>query len=258
MIKNKIFEILTSLRFFFLVVFLIIFFFNFLDIFLFELTRTFHGNFFIFFKDIIDPLSDIFDPLNVIISCFIVLVVNLNIQSILRNNKKLEVIKLKTNFKAEKIFSLYNYIGLVSKHFIYSLTLAGILCNVFKYFFGVSRPKYFFLEDYERINFFNLEHKVSSFPSGHTQAAFTLAILLIIYLNRFTLFILMIAVLLALSRIFMSMHFPSDLIAGAYLGSIVPIIIYNIYFKCEIEDISKKYRINLRDLLKLLYYRINI
>lgn len=258
MIKNKIFEILTSLRFFFLVVFLIIFFFNFLDIFLFELTRTFHGNLFIFFKDIIDPLSDIFDPLNVIISCFIVLVVNLNIQSILRNNKKLEVIKLKTNFKAEKIFSLYNYIGLVSKHFIYSLTLAGILCNVFKYFFGVSRPKYFFLEDYERINFFNLEHKVSSFPSGHTQAAFTLAILLIIYLNRFTLFILMIAVLLALSRIFMSMHFPSDLIAGAYLGSIVPIIIYNIYFKCEIEDISKKYRINLRDLLKLLYYRINI
>ncbi len=258
MIKNKILKILTSLRFFFLVIFSIIFFFKYLDIYLFELTRNFHGTFFIFFKEIIDPLSDILDPLNIIILCSIILAINLNIKLILRNNKKLKVIKLKTNFKPEKILSLYNYIGLVSKHFIYSLALAGILCNVLKYFFGVSRPKYFFLEGYERSNFFNLEHKVSSLPSGHTQAAFTLAILLIIYLNRFTLYILMIAVLMALSRIFMSMHFPSDLIAGAYLGSIVPIIIYNLYFRDEIEHISKKHKIKMGDLLKLLYYRINI
>ena len=63
---------------------------------------------------------------------------------------------------------------------------------------------------------------------------------------------------MALSRIFMSMHFPSDLIAGAYLGSIVPLVIYNFYFRHDIEDISKKYHIKLGDLLKLLYYRFNL
>ena len=56
----------------------------------------------------------------------------------------------------------------------------------------------------------------------------------------------------------MSMHFPSDLIAGAYLGSVVPLIIYNLYFRDEIEDVCGKYHIKLGDLLKLLYYRINI
>lgn len=258
MIKNKIFEILISFRVLFFVVVLIIFFFKFLDIFLFELTRTFHGNIFFFFKEIIDPLSDILDPLNIIILCLAVLVINLNTKSILKNKIKLKIIKQKTSFNEEKILSLYSYIGLVSRHFIYSLALAGILCNILKYFFGVSRPKYFFLEGYDRSNFFNLEHKVSSFPSGHTQAAFTLAILLIIYLNRFTFYILLIALLMALSRIFMSMHFPSDLIAGAYLGSIVPLVIYNLYFRSDIEDISKKYHIKLVDLLKLLYYRFNL
>ena len=258
MIKNKIFEILTSFRFFLFVIVLILFFFKFLDILLFEFSRTFHGNFFSFFKEIIDPLSDVLDPLNFIILFLIIFAINSNTLFILKNKNKLDLIKLKTNFTEKKIFSLYNYIALVSKHFIYSLSLAGILCNIFKYLFGVSRPKYFFLEGYERINFFNLEHKVSSFPSGHTQAAFTLAMLLIIYLNRFTIYILLIAFLMALSRIFMSMLFPRDLIAGAYLGSIVPLIIYNFYFKDEVENISKKYHIKLGDLLKLLYYRINI
>ena len=44
---------------------------------------------------------------------------------------------------------------------------------------------------------------------------------------------------MGLSRIFMSMHFPSDLIAGAYLGSIVPIIIYNNFYREEVEKIKK-------------------
>ena len=124
--------------------------------------------------------------------------------------------------------------------------------------FGVARPKYFFLEGYERINFFNLEHKVSSFPSGHTQAAFTLAVLLIIYFRRYYFAIIIVAILMGLSRIFMSMHFPSDIIAGAYLGSLVPIILYNYSFKEKIEKIKKKHNFLFKDLLRLMYWRIFI
>ena len=74
---------------------------------------------------------------------------NLNIKVILRNKEKLDILKSKTGFKTEKIHELFRYLSLVSKHFIFSLA-AGIICNLLKYIFGVSRPKYFFLQNYER------------------------------------------------------------------------------------------------------------
>ena len=249
---------LTSFRFFFLILMIIIIFFNFLDITIFQYSRSFHGLFFMFFQEVIDPLSDIFDPFNIILICTLILFININIKRIISNEKKLEVIKKNTEFSFEKIISLFHFLSLVCKHFILSLALAGILCNLFKYILGVSRPKYFFLEGYSRINFFNIEHKVSSFPSGHTQAAFTIAILIIIYFNRYTLFILVLAILMGLSRIFMSMHFPSDLIAGAYLGSIVPIILYNNFYREEVEKIKKRYNFKFKDLFRLMYWRIFI
>ena len=73
---------------------------------------------------------------------------------------------------------------------------AGIACNIIKYVMGVARPKYFFLEGFERIDFFNIYHKTNSFPSGHTKAAFTLAILLVIYLKKYHGFIIFIACLM--------------------------------------------------------------
>ena len=249
---------LTSLRFFLCVILVILVLFNFLDIFLFKLSRSFPGIIFNFFKEVIDPISDILDPLNFIILFSLVLFLNLNVKSILNDEKKFSVIKDKTNYNREKIEDLFTYISLVSKHFIFSLALAGIVCNILKYIFGVSRPKYFFLEGYERFNFFNLEHKISSFPSGHTQAAFSLAVLFIIYFRRHFLIIILIASMIGLSRIFMSMHFPSDLVAGAYLGSIVPILFYDKIFKKKIEKIKKKYKFSFSDLLKLMYWRIFI
>ena len=239
-------------------VIVILIFFNFFDIFLFELSRSFPGIIFYFFKEVIDPISDILDPLNFIILFSLIFLVNFNIKSILNDEKKLSVIKDKTNYNREKIEDLFNYISMVSKHFIFSLTVAGIVCNLIKYIFGVSRPKYFFLEGYERLNFFNFEHKISSFPSGHTQAAFSLAVLFIIYFRRHFLIIILLATMMGLSRIFMSMHFPSDLIAGAYLGSIVPILFYDKMFKKKIEKIKKKHRFYFSDILKLMYLRIFI
>ena len=228
---------ICSFKFFLFISLVIFIFFNFFDIFLFELSRSCPSYFFYFFKNIIDPISDILDPFYIILICGLSLILNLNIKVILRNKKKLDILKSKTGFKTEKIHELFRYLSLVSKHFIFSLAAAGIICNLLKYILGVSRPKYFFLQGYERINFFNLEHKANSFPSGHTQAAFTIAILLMIYLNRYYIIILIVASLMALSRIFMSMHFPSDLIAGAYVGSIVPYLLYKSIFMERIESI---------------------
>ncbi len=251
-------KFLTSLKVFCGVFLLVLFFFNFLDIMIFELSRSFPGIIFIFFRKFIDPLSDIFDPFVLIVLCSLILLLNSNIKHILRNEKKLNIIKKQTGFSFEKISLLFKYLSLVCKHFIISLAVAGILCNIFKYIIGVSRPKYFFLEGYDRFNFFNIDQKVNSFPSGHTQAAFTLAMLLIIYLNKYTLYILIFSILMGLSRIFMSMHFPSDLIAGAYLGSVIPILTYNYFYRNDIEKIKSKQDVLIIDIVKLLYWRFYI
>ena len=75
--------------------------FNFLDILIFEMTRSFHGVIFLIFKKIIDPLSDIFDPLNIIIICLILIILNFNIKLLLQNQKKLELLKEKTSLDYE-------------------------------------------------------------------------------------------------------------------------------------------------------------
>ena len=44
---------------------------------------------------------------------------------------------------------------------------------------------------------------------------------------------------MGLSRIFMTMHFPSDIFFGAYLGAIVPIILYKNIFSKKIKLYEK-------------------
>ena len=143
---------------------------------------------------------------------------------------------------------------MISTHFC-SLALAGIACNLIKYIVGVARPKYFFSV---RIDFFNILHKANSFPSGHTQAAFTLAILVMIYFKKYHFFILCFAILMGISRIFMSMHFPSDIFFGSYLGAIVPILLYQNIFCKKIKLYKQSGVTSLYSFSKLMYWRIFI
>ena len=216
--KIKLILQISSLRFFFAISVITFFIFNFLDIFIFQITRSFPVFFFTFFSKVVDPLSDILDPFNIIVVCSLVIFFNFNVKYLLQNKIKLKLLQEKTGLEFTKIIDTFEFYLLVCKHWIWSLATAGILCNLIKYILGVARPKYFFFEGFDRIDFFNALHKANSFPSGHTQAAFTLAILLAIYVNKYYWIIFIIAGLMGISRIFMSMHFPSDILFGDYLG----------------------------------------
>lgn len=58
-----------------------------------------------------------------------------------------------------------------------------------------------------------------SFPSGHTMTAFAVAIPLMLYYHELTITLLFCALSIALSRILLGMHFLSDVVAGAVLGT---------------------------------------
>lgn len=77
-----------------------------------------------------------------------------------------------------------------------------------------------------RLNVELLVGKLSdfSFPSGHTLASFECATVLMIRDKRFGIPALVLATLIALSRLYLYVHFPTDVIAGALLGTLFGIL----------------------------------
>lgn len=254
----NLFNKITSIKLFIATVLLTSIFFFFIDLSLFKFTRNFNASIFNFFNNYIDPLSEILDPLNFLILSFINLIILFNYQNKLKIPEKLDYLILKSGKTKEELSSSINYFIQFFYHVILSILVSGLVCHLIKYILGVARPRYFFLESYDRFNFFNIEHKVNSLPSGHTQAAFTIAILMIIYLNKYYFIIIFTSVLLALSRIFLSMHFPSDLILGAYIGCLFPVILYKHIFMKKLERFKKNRVLNFNYYIKLLYFRLVI
>ena len=60
-----------------------------------------------------------------------------------------------------------------------------------------------------------------SFPSGHTMTAFAVWSAFAATVPGFSPVLLPLAVLIGLSRVFLGLHYPSDVLAGALLGSLV-------------------------------------
>lgn len=70
--------------------------------------------------------------------------------------------------------------------------------------------------------------KSRSFPSGHSQAAFSAATFFALYYRRFRLLLYIGAALVAISRVYLGTHFPADIIAGSVLGWAVVFAIWKL------------------------------
>ncbi len=72
-------------------------------------------------------------------------------------------------------------------------------------------------------------HRNNSFPSGHSTAAFAAGVWF--YLNirnkMLALLVILLTLLTALSRVYLNQHFMGDIIAGAWIGSLLAFGIYS-------------------------------
>mgnify|MGYP004535988079 FL=1 len=70
----------------------------------------------------------------------------------------------------------------------------------------------------------------SSFPSGHTTAASaaSLGFFLISKRKRINWVVLLYPIIMACSRVYLCVHYPSDVLAGLIVGSIAAILAYNL------------------------------
>lgn len=115
---------------------------------------------------------------------------------------------------------------------------AGITAGILKALFAQARPMRWFFDNYEEIwhslNLFEEEWRswdpVSSFPSGHATSAFALYSFLAFNARRGKLSInalcILLATMVAFSRMYLLYHFLRDVTAGAALGLCLGALVY--------------------------------
>jgi undecaprenyl-diphosphatase len=70
------------------------------------------------------------------------------------------------------------------------------------------------------------KYAYASFPSGHATTAFATAVLLTLWYPRWAGVWMVLAAMVGLSRVVLGSHFPSDVLAGALLGSAVALVVH--------------------------------
>lgn len=73
-----------------------------------------------------------------------------------------------------------------------------------------------------------------SFPSGHTMASFAAATVLIYMDKKVGIIAMILAVLIAFSRLYLYVHYPSDVFAGMILGILSAIISIKLLSKIKV------------------------
>lgn len=79
-----------------------------------------------------------------------------------------------------------------------------------------------------------------SFPSGHTLASFECAVAVFCYRRKWGVAALLFAVLIAFSRLYLQVHYPTDVLCGAILGSLIGYLAYRIVETIAHKHVAKR------------------
>ena len=96
--------------------------------------------------------------------------------------------------------------------------VGGILAQLLKHLAGRARPKLMGIVGPFHFDLFSIKASLASFPSGHTITAFATATALSYFAPRLRLPLFLVAALVAISRLMVGAHYPSDVLAGIMFG----------------------------------------
>lgn len=110
-----------------------------------------------------------------------------------------------------------------------AVALSGIISDIIKIIVARFRPCMFFEKGLYGFDFFHRNSALNSFPSGHTTTAFALAMYVSLYWPRWAIVGWIIAIAVGASRVLLTMHYLSDVLAGTLVGTIT-VSFLSIYF----------------------------
>lgn len=88
----------------------------------------------------------------------------------------------------------------------------------------VLRPRPYLL--ISQLELLVAQESSTSFPSGHSASSFACAYMLTRMFGRPGAWAYLPAALIALSRIYVGVHYPSDVVAGMLLGTVIGVVFY--------------------------------
>lgn len=97
----------------------------------------------------------------------------------------------------------------------------GILKNI------IQRPRPFF--ENPLVDVLISKPLSYSFPSGHSASSFAAAGILAKAFKKYRFYVMALALLIAFSRMYLFVHYPSDIIGGAVLGLICSEIVFHVF-----------------------------
>ena len=108
---------------------------------------------------------------------------------------------------------------------ILAIIISSILNDVIvKAFLFRERP-YLYLENVHQLG---IRWTNGSFVSGHTASSFAAALVFCSYYKKWAIIFVILALLIAYSRIYLGMHYPSDLLGGVVIGGLSAWIVFKI------------------------------
>lgn len=99
-----------------------------------------------------------------------------------------------------------------------TVAVTMLIGETLKWFFGRYRPVMLFEHGQYGFSWFASKGNLNSFPSGHTFRIFSAMTALALLWPKGRVPLLGLACLVGISRVVVTRHYPSDIIAGAFLG----------------------------------------
>jgi len=113
-----------------------------------------------------------------------------------------------------------------------TVAVSGLSADLLKFIFGRARPKLLLhngiygFEPFQHI----FDHAWQSFPSGHSATALSAALSLSLLLPRFQPVFIIVAFIIAASRVVLCQHYLSDIVAGSALGIVTVVLLQQRFF----------------------------
>ncbi len=132
-------------------------------------------------------------------------------------------------------------------YLLYAFVIDSLLSLFLKFSFNRMRP----YEALSNVKALGLEIETGAgFPSGHTERAFSGAFIISSFYKKFRIIMYSLALLVAVSRIYNGLHYPTDILFGALNGIVVGVVV----LKLPTEKFQRKLeKIFNRKLFRLFY-----
>ncbi len=105
-----------------------------------------------------------------------------------------------------------------------------VVKTIILFFYNRPRP-YITLPSAHKLISISASENLQSFPSGHAIFFFALSTVVYNFNKKLGIFFFICSILICIARVFVGVHWPSDILGGAVLGVMVGFIINWLYIK---------------------------